>query len=253
MNALYAAATGMAAQQTSMDAIAHNLANVNTAGFKSTRVAFEDLLYQGVGSRNAARSGASIGMGVAPGATIRSFAQGGLNETSVSTNMAIEGQGYFRVQAGPNVGYTRDGSFQVDQNGQLVNGSGHRLLPALIVPRNADPNSITIGADGKVSANVDGTPAVIGQIQLASFTNPAGLEGQGDNLWLPGANSGAPRLSAPGTGSTGMLVQGHIEGSNVSVMDEMVNMISAQRAFESVSKVISTSDEMLGMANSMKR
>lgn len=253
MDALYAAATGMTAQQTSMDVIANNLANVNTAGFKATRLAFQDLLYQQVGSRQAARDGAQVGMGVSTARTTHSLAQGTLTESSELTNMAIEGDGYFPVQNGASIGYTRDGSFTLDANGQLVNGSGNRLVPGIALPAGADPQTLSIGPEGKVTAKLRGNTIIIGQIQTANFSNPNGLEAVGNNLLVPTANSGAAQAGLPGSGGRGFIRQGFTEGSNVSIMDEMVNMISAQRAFESVSKVLSASDEMLGMANSMRR
>ena len=254
MNSLYSAATGMMAMQSNIDVIANNLANVNTNGFKSTRLTFEDLLYQQLGDRNAARAGAQAGMGVAPGRTEFNFASGDLRETKVSTNMAIEGQGFFQV-ALPNgqVGYTRDGNFNVDSNGQLVTGSGYILEPSVVIPIETDVDTVNITPSGRIEGKVNGVPTVFGQIDMAQFANPSGLTALGNNTYAATVNSGAPQVGEPGTGSLGTVRQGFIEGSNVSVMTEMVDMINAQRAFESVSKVISTSDEMLGIANSMRR
>jgi flagellar basal-body rod protein FlgG len=244
----------MAAQQTSMDVIANNLANVNTTGFKETRVSFEDLLYAQVSDRNAARLGAQVGMGVAPGRTELMFSQGDMVESSVPTNMAIEGNGFFQVLL-PNgqVGYTRDGSFTRDGNGQMVNQSGHILQPDVVIPVETDPNSLAIGTTGRVTGTVNGVVTLFGQIDIVNFGNPQGLESIGNNIYAANANSGEPQVGTPTTNGLGALRQGFTEGSNVSVMEEMINMITAQRAFESVSKVLSTSDEMLGIANAIRR
>lgn len=254
MNSLYTAATGMSAMQLNVDTIANNLANVNTNAFKGSRVTFEDLLYQQVGDRQAARSGAQSGMGVAPGRTQLSFIAGDLKETGEATNMAIVGDGFFQVALPDGtVGYTRDGAFSVDHNGQLVTASGYQLEPIIGIPMEAEPGSITITPEGLVSARVNGNIEVLGQVEIARFGNPAGLAALGSNVYAATVNSGDPLVGNPGQNDSGLLKQGSIEGSNVSVMTEMVEMINAQRAFESVSKVISTSDEMLGIANSMRR
>ena len=254
MNSLYTAATGMSAMQMNVDTIANNLANVNTTAFKATRLRFEDLLYQQVGDRQAARQGAQSGMGVAPARTELSFTQGDIKDTGVQTNMAITGAGFFQVaMPDGSIGYTRDGSFGVDYNGQLVNASGYQLEPIIGVPLEAEPGSVTISPEGLVTCRINGAVDVLGQIELAHFGNPEGLAALGNNVYAATVNSGAPLIGNPGANETGLLTQGAIEGSNVSVMNEMVEMINAQRAFESVSKVISTSDEMLGIANSMRR
>lgn len=254
MNSLYTAATGMSAMQMNVDTIANNLANVNTTAFKATRLRFEDLLYQQVGDRQASRQGAQSGMGVAPARTELSFTQGDLKDTGVATHMAITGAGFFQV-AMPDgtVGYTRDGSFGADHNGQLVTSSGYQLEPIIGVPLEAEPGSLTVSPEGLVTCRVNGAVEVLGQIELAHFGNPEGLAALGSNVYAATVNSGAPVVGNPGQNQTGLLKQGAVEGSNVSVMNEMVEMINAQRAFESVSKVISTSDEMLGIANSMRR
>ena len=254
MNALYSAATGMSAQQTGMDVIAHNLANVNTTGFKETRLSFEDLLYQQVGDRQASRMGSQVGMGVAPGRTELNFQQGDLQETGNATDLAIEGNGFFQVQL-PNdqIGYTRAGNFAVDANGQLTTNSGYRLEPAVVIPETVEPGSVQISSTGRVTGKVENQLTVLGQIDIASFKNPQGLQAMGDNVYLATVNSGPPSADTPGTVDRGYIRQGFLEGSNVKVMEQMVDMITSQRAFESVSKVISTSDEMLGMANSMRR
>ena len=254
MNSLYTAATGMAAMQMNVDTIANNLANVNTNAFKSTRLRFEDLLYQQVGDRQAARQGAQSGMGVAPARTELSFAQGDMKDTGVQSHLAIGGSGFFQV-AMPDgtIGYTRDGSFGLDNNGQLVSSSGYQLEPIIGVPLEAEPNSLTITPEGLVTARINGIVDVLGQLELAQFGNPEGLAALGSNVYAATVNSGEPVIGNPGANETGLVKQGSLEGSNVSVMNEMVEMINAQRAFESVSKVITTSDEMLGIANSMRR
>lgn len=254
MNSLYTAATGMSAMQMNVDTIANNLANVNTNAFKAGRMTFEDLLYQQVGDRQAARQGAQTGMGVAPAGTQIAFSQGDLHESANPTDIAIEGQGFLQVSMPDgSIGYTRDGQLQIDANGQLVTRSGYQLEPIIAVPLEADPASIKIGADGLVTAQVNGELDVLGQIELARFVNPAGLAAVGSNVYAATVNSGDANLSMPGSNATGSIRQFMTEGSNVTVMTEMVDMINAQRAFESVSKVISTSDEMLSIANQMRR
>ncbi|MCW2923416.1 MAG: flagellar basal-body rod protein FlgG [Thermoleophilia bacterium] len=254
MNSLYTAATGMSAMQMNVDTIANNLANVNTNAFKATRLTFEDLLYQQVGDRQAARQGAQTGMGVAPGRSELSFAQGDIKETGVETNMAIDGNGFFQVSMPDGtIGYTRDGAFTPDANGQLVSASGYQLEPIIGIPLEAEPGSTKISPEGFVTCTINGATSVLGQVELATFGNQEGLAAVGSNVYAATVNSGAPLVGNPGTNGTGLLKQGNVEGSNVSVMNEMVDMINAQRAFESVSKVISTSDEMLGIANSMRR
>jgi flagellar basal-body rod protein FlgG len=254
MNSLYTAATGMSAMQMNMDTIANNLANVNTTAFKGTKLSFEDLLYQQVGDRQAARQGAQVGMGVAPARTELSFTQGDIKDTGVDTNLAIQGSGFFQVaMPDGSIGYTRDGSFTTDDNGQLVTASGYQLEPNMAVPLEAEPGSVTISPEGLVTCRINGATDLLGQIELAHFGNPEGLAALGSNVYAATVNSGQPVIANPGDENTGLLQQGSVEGSNVSVMNEMVEMINAQRAFESVSKVISTSDEMLGIANSMRR
>ncbi|MCW2961813.1 MAG: flagellar basal-body rod protein FlgG [Thermoleophilia bacterium] len=254
MNSLYTAATGMSAMQSNVDVIANNLANVNTTAFKGSRLTFEDLLYQQLGDRQSARNGAQTGMGVAPGRTQLSFVQGDMRDSDTATHMAIEGNGFFQVALPDGtIGYSRDGSFEMDANGQIVTKTGYQLEPSMAVPMEADPGSLKINRDGFVSCQINGATTTIGQIEIATFANPNGLAAMGSNVYAATVNSGAPAVANPGTGATGILAQGKLEGSNVSVMTEMVDMINAQRAFESVSKVISTSDEMLGLANSMRR
>ncbi len=251
MNALYSAATGMMAMQTGMDLIAQNLANVNTTGYKSTRLTFEDLLYMQIGDQNGTTQ---VGMGVAPGRTQLEFTQGDMREDSSRTAMAVEGAGFFQViLPSGDIGYTRDGHFLPDANGQLVTSSGYTLEPSVVVPVTADPQTIQISPTGRVTAKVKGVDTILGQIQLAKFVNPAGLFALGSNTYAATVNSGPAQVDDPGANGMGVIRQGYTEGSNVSVMTEMVDMITAQRAFESVSKVLSASDEMLSMANSARR
>jgi flagellar basal-body rod protein FlgG len=193
-------------------------------------------------------------MGVAPGRTQLSFIAGDLKDSDVDTNMAIVGEGFFQV-AMPDgtVGYTRDGAFSVDHNGQLVTASGYQLEPIIGVPMEAEPGSVTITPEGLITCRLNGSTEVLGQLEIVRFGNPAGLAALGNNTYAATVNSGQPLVANPGTNGNGIVAQGKLEGSNVSVMTEMVEMINAQRAFESVSKVISTSDEMLGIANSMRR
>jgi flagellar basal-body rod protein FlgG len=258
MNALYSAATGMMAMQSGMDVIANNLANVNTTGYKQTRLTFEDLMYQSLGDSYAARQGSQVGMGVAPGSTSKIFTAGDLKETGIWSNIAIEGDGFFMVEMPDgNLGYTRDGSFSLDSTGSFVNSSGYRLSDGygsnIAVPQEIPTDTISISASGEVSGLLGDTRILLGQISIATFVNPAGLEARGNNVYSATVNSGAATVTDPNTNGAGKLTQNYVEGSNVSVMTEMVDMITAQRAFESVSKAISASDEMLGMANAMRR
>ncbi|AVF34766.1 MULTISPECIES: flagellar basal-body rod protein FlgG [Rahnella] len=250
---LYIAKTGLDAQQTNMDVIANNLANVSTNGFKRQRAVFEDLLYQTVrqpGAQSSEQtnlpSGLQIGTGVRPVSTERLFSQGNLSQTSNSKDIAIKGEGFFQVQLPDGTtAYTRDGSFQVDQNGQLVTSSGYQIIPAITVPANA--LSMTVGRDGIVSVTVQGQTAAqqVGQLTLSTFINNSGLESMGENLYQETQSSGAPTDSTPGLNGAGLLYQGYVETSNVNVAEELVNMIQTQRAYEINSKAVSTSDEML--------
>ncbi|ADW73466.1 MULTISPECIES: flagellar basal-body rod protein FlgG [Rahnella] len=250
---LYIAKTGLDAQQTNMDVIANNLANVSTNGFKRQRAVFEDLLYQTVrqpGAQSSEQtnlpSGLQIGTGVRPVSTERLFSQGNLSQTSNSKDIAVKGEGFFQVQLPDGTtAYTRDGSFQVDQNGQLVTSSGYQVIPAITVPANA--LSMTVGRDGIVSVTTQGQTAAqqVGQLTLSTFINNSGLESLGENLYQETQSSGAPTESTPGLNGAGLLYQGYVETSNVNVAEELVNMIQTQRAYEINSKAVSTSDEML--------
>lgn len=253
IRSLWISKTGLDAQQTQMDVISHNLANVSTAGFKRSRAVFEDLLYQTLrqpGAQSSQQtqlpSGLQIGTGVRPVATERIFTQGNLQQTGNSKDLSITGEGFFSVLLPDGTtGYTRDGSFQVDNQGQLVTASGFVIQPAITIPANAQ--TISIGRDGTVSVTQQGTVAStqVGQMQLTTFINPAGLESKGENLYLETGASGNAQTSTPGTNGAGVLSQGYIETSNVNVVEELVNMIQTQRAYEINSKAITTSDQML--------
>ncbi|QOJ19363.1 MAG: flagellar basal-body rod protein FlgG [Gammaproteobacteria bacterium] len=253
IRSLWIAKTGLDAQQTKMDVISNNLANVSTNGFKRARAVFEDLLYQTVrqpGAQSSQQtqlpSGLQLGTGVKPVSTESIFTQGGLQQTENQRDVAIRGVGFFQVLLPDGTtAYTRDGAFQSDLNGQLVTSSGYAVQPAITVPPNA--LGITIARDGTVSATVPGStaPIQVGNIQLASFVNPAGLLKMGENLYQETASSGAPNQNAPGTNGLGLLEQNFVETSNVNVVEELVNMIQTQRAYEMNSKSIETSDQML--------
>jgi flagellar basal-body rod protein FlgG len=243
----------MEAQQTQLDHISHNLANSGTNGYKRSHAVFEDLMYQNLRQSGANSSeqtqlptGLQVGLGVRPVATSRQFSQGSLQQTTNYLDVAIKGNGFFPVtMPDGTTGYTRDGSFQLDNQGQLVTNNGYQIQPGITVPANA--TAVTIAADGTVTATVPGqaTGQNIGQIQLTNFINPAGLEPRGENLYTETAASGTPQTAAPGTGSTGTLAQGFVETSNVNVVEELVSMIQTQRAYELNSKAIQTSDQML--------
>lgn len=253
ISSLWIAKTGLDAQQTNMDVIANNLANVSTNGFKRQRAVFEDLLYQTIrqpGAQSSEQttlpSGLQIGTGVRPVATERLHSQGNLSQTNNSKDVAIKGQGFFQVMLPDGTSaYTRDGSFQVDQNGQLVTAGGFQVQPAITIPANA--LSITIGRDGVVSVTQQGqaAPVQVGQLNLTTFMNDTGLESIGENLYIETQSSGAPNESTPGLNGAGLLYQGYVETSNVNVAEELVNMIQVQRAYEINSKAVSTTDQML--------
>lgn len=254
--ALWAAKTGLDAQQTEMAVISNNLANVNTTGFKQDRAVFEDLLYQNQTQAGAntsqttqSPSGMSIGTGVQVVATEKDYSQGSLTQTGNPLDVAIQGQGFFQIQMPDGtLAYTRDGTFQTNAQGQLVNSSGYLVQPGITIPQGAQ--SVTIGSDGTVSVTLAGQSAAtqIGQIQLANFINPPGLQPIGQNLLTQTAASGSPQTGSPGTNGVGTLAQGELEGSNVNVVEELVNMIQTQRAYEMNSKAISTVDQMLQYA-----
>lgn len=253
IRSLWISKTGLDAQQTQMDVIANNLANVSTNGFKRTRAVFEDLLYQNIrqpGAQSSQQtqlpSGLQLGTGVRSVATERNFSQGNLQETGNSKDVAIQGEGFFQVLLPDGTtAYSRDGSFQVDSQGQLVTASGYAVQPAITIP--ADATSMTIGRDGTVSITQAGSAnsTEVGTIQLATFINPAGLMAKGENLYVETTASGNANTNTPGTNGSGTLSQGFVETSNVNVVEELVNMIQTQRAYEINSKAITTSDQML--------
>lgn len=253
IKSLWTAKTGLESQQVKLDVISNNLANVSTNGFKRSRAVFEDLLYQNMrqpGAQNNIQdrlpSGMQVGTGVRPVATERLHTQGGLENTENSRDLAINGQGFFQVlMPDGSTAYTRDGSFQLNENGQMVTANGYPLEPAIIIPDNA--LSISIGEDGVVSVTEPGTsqPNEVGQITLSTFVNPTGLESVGGNLYMETASSGPRNESMPGMNGAGRLFQGYVETSNVNVVEEMVSMIQTQRAYEINSKAVQTSDEML--------
>jgi flagellar basal-body rod protein FlgG len=253
IRSLWIAKTGLDAQQTQMDVISNNLANVSTTGFKRSRAVFEDMLYQNLRQPGAASSeqtdlpsGLQIGTGVRPVATERIHTQGNLQLTGNSKDVAIQGDGFFQVlMPDGTTAYTRDGSFQTDPNGQLVTSSGFPVQPSITIPANA--TALSISRDGIVSVTVPGSVAAtqVGSIQLATFINPAGLQSMGENLYVETTASGTPNTDTPGTNSAGILSQNYVETSNVNVVEEMVNMIQTQRAYEMNSKAITTSDQML--------
>ncbi|WP_292934993.1 flagellar basal-body rod protein FlgG [Noviherbaspirillum sp.] len=253
IRSLWISKTGLDAQQTQMDVIANNLANVNTAGFKRSRAVFEDLLYQTVRQPGAQSSqqtqlptGLQIGTGVRPVSAERVFTQGNLQQTNNEKDLAIQGVGFFQVlMPDGSTAYTRDGSFSIDNQGQLVTASGYVIQPAVTVPANAI--TMSIGRDGTISVTQPGVnaPVQIGAIQLATFVNPAGLDAKGENLFMETAASGSPNTNTPGSNGAGTLAQGYVETSNVNVVEELVSMIQTQRAYEINSKAIQTSDQML--------
>ena len=253
IRSLWTAKTGLDAQQTHLDVISHNLANVSTHGFKRQRAVFEDLLYQNLrqpGAQSTQQtqipSGLTIGVGVRTVATEHIHTQGSLQRTENSLDMAINGAGYFQIQMPDGtLAYTRSGAFQRDSTGQIVTPSGYPLSPAITIP--ADAIAITIGRDGIVSVTQTGTttPTQLGNVQLATFVNPGGLQSAGENLFVETASSGTPTPNTPGSNGAGLLNQGMVETSNVNVAEELVNMIQTQRAYEMNSKVVSTSDQML--------
>jgi flagellar basal-body rod protein FlgG len=253
MRSLWIAKSGMEAQQTQLDHISQNLANSGTNGYKQSHAIFEDLIYQNLRQSGANSSeqtqlptGLQVGLGVRAVATSRQFSQGTLTQTSNNLDMAIQGKGFFQVtMPDGTTGYTRDGSFQMDAQGQIVTNNGYVLQPGITVPSTA--TNLSIGTDGTVTASIPGQVALqnLGQVQLATFVNPAGLDPKGQNLFAETTASGAPQTSAPTVQGMGSLSQGFVESSNVNVVQELVSMIQTQRAYELNSKAIQTSDQML--------
>jgi flagellar basal-body rod protein FlgG len=253
MRSLWISKTGMEAQQTQLDTISNNLANVSTNGYKKAHAVFEDLMYQNLRQAGANSTeqttlpaGLQVGLGTRAVATSRSFSQGNLQQSANNLDIAVLGNGFFEIQMPDGTtGYTRDGSFQVNATGQLVTNNGYAVNPGITIPANAQ--SVTIGSDGTVSVTVPGqaTAQVVGQLQIAGFVNPAGLEPKGQNIFGETAASGTANSGAPGQNGLGSLRQGFVETSNVNVVEELVAMIQTQRAYELNSKAIQTSDQML--------
>ncbi|MDX1505770.1 MAG: flagellar basal-body rod protein FlgG [Spongiibacter sp.] len=256
-SSLWVAKTGLDAQNTRMQVVSNNLANANTTGFKRDRASFESLLYQNyrqVGGQSSQQtrlpSGMHVGTGVRVVSTEKIFNQGTMTQTGNNLDVAINGHGFFQIRMPDgSLAYSRDGAFQLDDQGQIVTNSGYIVEPGMTVPQGT--RSITIGSDGVVSAVIagDSAPVQLGSFQLADFINPAGLEARGENLYVESASSGAPQTGTPGLTGLGTIAQGALEGSNVNVVEELVNMIETQRAYEMNSKAISTSDQMMQYVN----
>jgi flagellar basal-body rod protein FlgG len=250
MDALYVAATGMLAQQSSMDVVAHNLANANTSGYKRTRMELSDLGYQTF--RLPAGGEGQMGLGAAPGTFGREMGQGTIQDTGRDLDLAIDGPGFLQVtRSDGTLAYTRTGNLQLDAEGRLSTPAGELIQPRVQIPAGA--TATQIAPDGRITATIGDQTREVGRIQIAAFTNPAGLEAVGDNLYAATVNSGQPQVGTPGAQNRGTVLQGRLEGSNVQIATEMIDMIFAQRAFEAASKVVSASDEMMGMANQIRR
>lgn len=263
VRSLWTAASGMIGQQANIDTISNNLANVNTSGYKKMRADFEDLIYQTVRVAGTPATEDTVvpvpiqmGHGVKLAATQREFTQGALQNTENISDIAIQGDGFFRVLLYDGTyGYTRDGAFKIDSNGQIVTSNGYRLLPEVTLPENFIPETLTVSQDGRVNVKVPGNddPVLVGQLELYRFPNPVGLSAIGENLFKVSNASGDPIAGRPGYDGMGKTIHKFLEMSNVSVVREMVNMIVAQRAYEFNSKAIQTTDNMLGTATSLKR
>lgn len=260
MRSLFTAATGMESQQITIDTISNNLANVNTTAFKRSRANFHDLLYQTLRapgqsstSGTVVPSGIQIGSGSRVSSVEKMFNEGAIRITNKSTDLMVEGEGFFRVQKDDGtIAYTRDGSFRIDNTGRIVTADGFPLFPEVTVPERVPHDKIHIGIDGHISARIGDQTEDLGQVILANFVNPTGLDSLGRNLYGATPASGAPILAEPNTQGFGRIGQGELEGSNVNIVEEMVNMISGQRAYEINSKVIQTGDQMLQQTNNIR-
>jgi len=261
MQSLYTSSTGMLGMQTQIDTTANNIANVNTIGFKKSRAEFADLMYRtmeyaGTSTSDTTKSptGIEVGMGVRSTAINKIFSEGSLKQTDNKLDMAITGQGFFKMELpdGTEV-YSRNGAFKLDENGAVVNSDGYQLIPQIVVPE--DATDITIGTDGTVTVVQPGQPQAtqIGNILLTNFINPAGLHALGDNLYIETDSSGQPTDDTPGLNGLGVIRQGFVELSNVQLVVELTDLITGQRAYDANSKVITTSDEMLQTTNNLKR
>ncbi|MBN8690285.1 MAG: flagellar basal-body rod protein FlgG [Armatimonadetes bacterium] len=261
MRALITAGTGMVAQQTNLDVISNNLSNINTVAFKGMRAEFQDLMYQSLKPSGAETSGTvrlpggiQVGLGTRYAGNSVNFSQGGLQATGNPYELAITGEGFFAVELPDgSTGYTRDGSFKRDADGTLVTSDGYKLIPNMSVPANA--TSFSVSANGNVSVQLPGQdqPQLLGTITLTTFPNPAGLTRLGQNIYQAGGASGDPQTGNPGENGAGSIQGGFVEGSNVSIVEEMIRMITAQRAYEINSKAIQTADDMLSILNQLKR
>ncbi len=260
IRALWTAASGMQAQQLNMDVIANNLANVNTAGFKKSRADFQDLMYQNLKTTGAPSTsttqtaGIQVGLGTKSAAVTKLFTAGNISQTGNQLDISVEGDGFFQIQLPDGTtGYSRAGAFKRDNQGRVVNSDGYPLLPSITIPGNA--TTINVGNDGTVSVLQAGQPTAttVGNIQLANFSNPSGLSSMGHNIYQATDSSGTATTGTPGQNGLGSTGQGMLEMSNVSIMEEMVNMIVSQRAYETNSKAVQASDEMLKQANELKR
>ncbi len=259
IRALYTSATGMKTQQTNVDVISNNLSNVNTTGFKKQRPSFQDLIYhesRHPGTPNAQGEeipvGTEVGHGTRISSTQKLFTQGSMEETGNPLDLVIEGDGFFQItRPDGTTGYTRDGSFKLDSEGRVVTDDGHPLQPDITIPEEAEEISVT--SDGTVSYHVEGTVEEVGEIELVNFINPAGLSSEGRNMYTETEASGPPVPGRPGQEGLGTIEQGFLEMSNVEIVDEMVNMITAQRAYETNSRSIHASDEMMETANQLRR
>lgn len=261
IRSLYTAATGMVAQQTQIDTTSHNIANVNTIGYKKNRAEFADLMYQimeyagtPTSTTTMSPTGIEVGLGVRPTAITKVFTQGYFKETGNNLDMVIAGNGFFQVQLPDGTtAYTRNGAFKLDGEGNIVNSDGYRLIPQMSIP--ADAMSVSIGVDGTVSVLEPGNQEMtqIGQIELVNFVNPSGLHAMGDNNFLETTASGAPIAGTGGADGFGQIKQGFVEMSNVQLVEEMTDLITGQRAYEANSKAITTSDDMLQIVNQLKR
>jgi flagellar basal-body rod protein FlgG len=260
IRSLNTAATGMSAQQSNMDVIANNIANVSTNGFKKSRAEFEDLMYHtqkepgsASGLNAMSPNGVQTGLGVRTAAVQKDFAIGNSQITKNPLDIQIEGQGFFQLQMEDgSIGYTRDGAFKKDPTGKIVDKNGNSLVPQISIPPQVSGIEITPTGEVRVISNFADAPQVVGQVDIVNFVNPAGLKAMGKNVFVQTPASGQAIAQAPGSNGTGYLAQGQLEGSNVNIVDEMVNMITAQRAYETNSKVIQTTDQMLQTVNSMR-
>jgi len=261
MQSLYTASTGMLGMQTQIDTTANNISNVNTIGFKKSRAEFADLMYQvmeyaGTATSDVTKSptGIEVGLGVRPTAVNKIFSEGSLKQTDNQLDVAITGRGFFKMELpdGSEV-YSRNGAFKIDSEGTIVNSDGYTVVPAIVVPQ--DATNVSIGTDGTVSVILAGQTeaTIIGQMETTNFVNPAGLHSMGDNLYMETDSSGQPVPGTPGTDGLGVLRQGFVELSNVELVVELTDLITGQRAYDSNSKVITTSDEMLQTVNNLKR